>query len=47
MGIREKVFLVGGLQEPNVLSQVAQAFFVWNEDVRQYFSDTIAVQVTA
>jgi hypothetical protein len=47
MGLREKVFLVDGPQDPNVLSQVAQAFFVWNEDVGQYFSNTIAAQETA
>ena len=34
MVLREKVFLVEGRQDPNVLCQVAQAFFVWNDGVQ-------------
>ena len=43
MDLREKVFLVDGPQDSNVRGQVAQAFFVWNDDVQKYFSNTFAV----
>lgn len=47
MGLREKVFLVDGPQVPDVLGQVAQAFFVWNKDVQKYFNDTLTIRETA
>jgi hypothetical protein len=47
MGLREKVFVVDGPTDPDSLSQVAQAFFVWNSDVQQYFSNTFALSATA
>jgi hypothetical protein len=37
VGIREKVFRCEGDIPPDVLCVIAQAFFVWNEDVRGYF----------
>ena len=47
MGLREKVFVVDGVTDPDALSQVAQAFFVWNDDVQKYFSETFALVATA
>jgi hypothetical protein len=47
VGLREKVFLVDGAMNPDTLSQIAQAFFVWNRDVQQYFSDTVALDTSA
>ncbi len=47
MGLREKVFLVDGPQDPDVLGQVAQAFFVWNDDVQKYCNSTFTLQETA
>ena len=47
MGLREKVFVVDGPTDRDTLSQVAQAFFVWNADVQKYFSDTFAFGGTA
>lgn len=47
MGVRQKVFAIGGALDPDVLSQVAQTFFVWNSDVQQYFGNTIAMGSTA
>src|SRR5918996_1225258 len=44
-GCGEKVFLVDGPQDPDTLSQVAQAFFVWNDDVQKYFSNPIPLDV--
>jgi hypothetical protein len=43
MGLRQKVFAIDGDIPPDALSQVAQAFFVWNSDVQQYFANTLAV----
>lgn len=36
-GVREKVFGCKGLIEADDLSSIAQAFFVWNSDVQEYF----------
>jgi hypothetical protein len=47
IGLREKVFVVNGSTDPDALSQVAQVFFVWNDDVQRYFSNTIALGATA
>jgi hypothetical protein len=47
MGLREKVFVVDGVTDPDALSQVVQTFFVWNGDVQQYFSSTLALGDTA
>lgn len=47
MGLREKVFVVDGATDPGALSQVVQTFFVWNGDVQQYFSSTLALGDTA
>ena len=44
MGLRQKVFAVEGDIPPDALSQVAQAFFVWNSDVQQYFGNTFRVR---
>jgi hypothetical protein len=41
MGLREEVFLTEGPASPDALSEIAQTFFVWNEDVRQYFGHTL------
>ena len=47
IGLREKVFVVHGATGADTLSQVAQAFFVWNDDIQRYFSNTIALGATA
>jgi len=41
MGLREKVFLTDGPVSSDALSEIAQTFFVWNEDVQQYFGHTL------
>ena len=38
VGFREKVLRIDNLVARSVLSSICQAFFVWNEDVRQYFN---------
>ena len=38
VGLREKVLRIDASVSREVLSLVCQAFFVWNEDVRRYFS---------
>jgi hypothetical protein len=45
-GVREKVFLVEGSQDRDVLGQIAQTFFVWNHDVQKYFSSAFAAPQT-
>ena len=39
MGLRKKVFAVDTPLSREVFSNVAQTFFVWNNDVIRYFQD--------
>jgi hypothetical protein len=43
LGVRKKVFRTDAPIERNAFSVIAQAFFVWNKDVRRYFTQELAL----
>jgi hypothetical protein len=47
LGVREKVFRIDQPIDRDVFSVVAQAFYVWNEDVRRYLTTELAPSVSA
>lgn len=42
-GLRRKIFRIHGPVDREVFSLIAQAFFVWNDDLAKYFRETLAL----
>jgi hypothetical protein len=43
-GVRRKIFRIDEPIDRDAFSLVAQAFFVWNDDLKTYFSETLPVK---
>ena len=42
-GVRRKIFKIDEPVKRDAFSLIAQAFFVWNDDMKTYFTETLPV----